>query len=135
MEIARTLEAYPDHLFAEFAFKHLAIRRDVIRLQDDQPREKKAIRLLTFRWTSLRNCGRVIGFQRGFKAEANRIALRVRASMGLPPIEPAAVCAHFNIALKKLSEVSPGCAFLGRAQVVLLGGHRTVWRPDRDRSQ
>lgn len=58
-----------------------------------------------------------MGFQRGFKAKANRIALRVRANMGLrpiDPIDPAAVCAHFDIDLIKLSEVAAGCAFLGR---------------------
>jgi hypothetical protein len=58
-----------------------------------------------------------LGFQRGFKAEANRIALRVRANMDLrpiDPIDPAAVCAHFDIALIKLSAVAPACAFLGR---------------------
>lgn len=58
-----------------------------------------------------------MGFRRGFKADANRIAVRVRAQMGLlpiAPIDPALVCAHFDIVLIKLSEV--GCdasRFLG----------------------
>jgi hypothetical protein len=57
-----------------------------------------------------------LGFQRGFKAEANRIALRVRAKMGLgatDPIDPAAVCEHFDIRLLKLSELDPRSPFLG----------------------
>jgi hypothetical protein len=51
-----------------------------------------------------------LAFRRGFKAEANRIALRVRAQMGLSaiaPIDPALVCGHFDIVLLKLSEL--GC--------------------------
>lgn len=54
-------------------------------------------------------------FRRGFKAQANRIALRVRANMGLPdisPIDPVAVCAHFEIKLLRLSEVAPLSPFL-----------------------
>ena len=57
-----------------------------------------------------------MGFQRGFKAEANRIALRVRESMGLSPvtpIDPPAVCAHFEIKLIPLSDVNPLSTFLG----------------------
>jgi hypothetical protein len=57
-----------------------------------------------------------LGFQRGFKAEANRIALRVRAQMGLSaidPIDPIAVCAHFEIKLIRLSEVDQQSEFLG----------------------
>jgi hypothetical protein len=54
-------------------------------------------------------------FRRGFKAEANRISLRVREQMGLGPLDPIdEVCAHFDIVLMKLSEL--GCdagAFLG----------------------
>jgi len=55
-------------------------------------------------------------FRRGFKAEANRIALRVRVQMGLSPvapIDPAAVCEHFDIKLLRLSEIDPQSAFLG----------------------
>jgi IrrE N-terminal-like domain len=49
-----------------------------------------------------------LAFERGFKAEANRISLRVREKMGLgplDPIDPAKVCAHFDIVLLKLSEL------------------------------
>jgi hypothetical protein len=56
-----------------------------------------------------------LGFQRGFKAKANRIALSVRAQMGLSAvdsIDPIDVCAHFEIVLVKLSEVDPGSTFL-----------------------
>jgi hypothetical protein len=56
-----------------------------------------------------------LGFRRGFKAEANRTALRVRAQMGLnavDPIDPAAVCAHFDIKLIKLSEIDQCSVFL-----------------------
>jgi Zn-dependent peptidase ImmA (M78 family) len=56
-----------------------------------------------------------VGFRRGFKAEANRIALRIREEMGLDaiaPIDPAAVCARFEIQLIKLSEVDPNCPLL-----------------------
>ena len=55
-------------------------------------------------------------FRRGFKAEANRIALRVRDQMGLSPIspiDPAEVCAHFEIRLLALSNISPQSTFLG----------------------
>jgi Zn-dependent peptidase ImmA (M78 family) len=54
-------------------------------------------------------------FKRGFKADANRIALRVRDRMGLEvndPIEPEAVCAHYEIRLIPLSEVDPNSPFL-----------------------
>lgn len=57
-----------------------------------------------------------MAFRRGFKAEANRIALRVRQQMGLAPhepIDPVLVCSHFEIELLKLSEVEPGSPFLG----------------------
>jgi Zn-dependent peptidase ImmA (M78 family) len=56
-----------------------------------------------------------LAFRRGFKAEANRIALRIRAQMGLDgfaPIDPAAVCAHFDIRLLELSKVEPNSPFL-----------------------
>jgi len=59
-----------------------------------------------------------LSFRRGFKAEANRIALRVRAQMGLSetaPIDPAAVCAHFEIGLHRLSDIDPDSPFLGAA--------------------
>ena len=53
---------------------------------------------------------------RGFKARANRIAVNVREKMGLPehaPIDPEAVCDHYDIVLEKLSEVEPDSPFLG----------------------
>jgi len=56
-----------------------------------------------------------LAFRRGFKAEANRIALRVRAQMGLgeiDAIDPVAVCAHYDIPLFKLSEIEPDSPFL-----------------------
>ncbi|ANL39257.1 ImmA/IrrE family metallo-endopeptidase [Rhizobium phaseoli] len=60
-----------------------------------------------------------MGFRRGFKAEANRIALRVRQQMDLSPhapIDPIAVCAHFEIELLQLSDVEPESPFLGEHQ-------------------
>lgn len=57
-------------------------------------------------------------FRRGFKAEANRIALRVRSQMGfddIAPIDPAAVCSHFDIQLLELSVVHPNSPFLNSA--------------------
>lgn len=60
-----------------------------------------------------------MGFERGFKAKANRIALQVREQMGLTPhapIDPAAVCAHFEIELLDLSEVEPNSPFLDEHQ-------------------
>jgi hypothetical protein len=47
-------------------------------------------------------------FRHGFKAEANRISVRVRLKMGLLPVEPidpALVCEHFDVVLLKLSEL------------------------------
>lgn len=46
-------------------------------------------------------------FRRGFKAEANRIAVRIREQMeltALDPFDPIVVCRHFDIDLFKLSE-------------------------------
>lgn len=56
-----------------------------------------------------------MGLRRGFKAEANRIALRIRAQMELQDIDaidPAAVCAQFDIRLLRLSEIDPTSRFL-----------------------
>lgn len=56
-----------------------------------------------------------MGFPRGFKAEANRIALRVRAKLGLSPldpIKPEAICTYYDIPLFKLSEFDPSSPFL-----------------------
>ncbi|TPL96415.1 ImmA/IrrE family metallo-endopeptidase [Mesorhizobium sp. B2-3-11] len=59
-------------------------------------------------------------FRHGFKANANRIALKVRDQMGLgpiDPIDPAAICTEFDIVLLKLSELDRDTrAFLGRDQ-------------------
>lgn len=49
-----------------------------------------------------------MAFERGFKTEANRIAVRVRKQMGLrdyDPIDPIAVCQKFDIKLIKLSQL------------------------------
>lgn len=46
----------------------------------------------------------------GFKAEAERISLRIRFKLGIPPtgpLDPAEVCRAFDIKLLKMSEV--GC--------------------------
>lgn len=57
--------------------------------------------------------------KRGFKAEAERISLRVRSKLGIPPtdpLDPQEVCRAFDIQLLGLSEV--GCdvsAFQGTA--------------------
>jgi Zn-dependent peptidase ImmA (M78 family) len=58
-----------------------------------------------------------LSFRRGFKAEANRIALRIRQQMGLAaidPIDPSKVCAHFEIKLIGLRELDCASSFLGR---------------------
>lgn len=62
-----------------------------------------------------------MAFRRGFKAEANRIAIRVREQMELSatdPIDPVEICRLFDIELIPLSEVTD-CdvsAFLGQDQ-------------------
>ena len=59
-----------------------------------------------------------MGFRRGFKAEANRIAVRVRERMGLDataPLNPFEVCTRFDIPVFTLSELDPDSPFLGRA--------------------
>ncbi len=56
-----------------------------------------------------------MSFRKGFKAEANRISLRVRNKLGLSktdPIDPAEVCIHFELELLFLSEVEPTSPFL-----------------------
>lgn len=63
-----------------------------------------------------------MGFRRGFKAEANRISLRVREKLGLEPmapVDPAEICTHFEIDLWKLSEMPCDVtAFLGVSRSV-----------------
>ena len=58
-----------------------------------------------------------MGFQHGFKSKANRIALNIRAQMGLSsesPVNPAEICAFFDIDLVGLSELNCDCpAFRG----------------------
>lgn len=54
-------------------------------------------------------------FRRGFKAEANRIALRIRDRMGLSPIDPLdpfEVCTRLDIRVIRLSEIEPHSPFL-----------------------
>ena len=76
-----------------------------------------------------------MGFRRGFKAEANRISLRVRAKLALTnsdPIDPADVCRHFDIDLIELSTLSvDAMRFLQADQssfsaVIVPRGHRTA---------
>ncbi|PZQ12319.1 MAG: hypothetical protein DI565_15920 [Ancylobacter novellus] len=58
-----------------------------------------------------------MGLRHGFKAEANRIALRVRDSLGLSAtdaIDPVVVCEHFDIDLIALSSLEcKGARVLG----------------------
>lgn len=90
-----------------------------------------------------------MGFRRGFKTEANKIAVRVRQQMGLiarAPIDPKEICAKFDIQLLKLSELnSQDCSFLHRdnsvfsAVTVPRGGeiaivHNDSHHPHRQRS-
>lgn len=59
-----------------------------------------------------------MAFRRGFKAEANRIALRIRHRMGLSaiaPINPFEVCTRFDIHAIPLSELDGNSPFLRRA--------------------
>lgn len=52
---------------------------------------------------------------RGFKAKANRIAVAVRADLGLPataPLDPLAVCQHFEIEVRPLSSCGADAAHL-----------------------
>lgn len=56
-----------------------------------------------------------MGWRRGFKTEANRIALRIRERMGLPPeapIDPVLVCERYDIRLIKLSDLDKNSPFL-----------------------
>jgi hypothetical protein len=49
-----------------------------------------------------------LGFPRGFKARANRIAVDIRRRMGLQPIDPidpAEICRAFDIDLMRLAEL------------------------------
>lgn len=58
-----------------------------------------------------------MGFRRGFKTEANRIAVRIREQMGLSPadpIDPDLVCERFDIRVIRLSDIDRKSPFLGR---------------------
>jgi Zn-dependent peptidase ImmA (M78 family) len=61
-----------------------------------------------------------VGFVRGFKARANRIAIRARASMGLAPtdpIDPFALCEYLEIVVIKMSSLKcDWAAFAGSDQ-------------------
>lgn len=56
-----------------------------------------------------------MALRRGFKAEANRIALRIRDRMGLSPtdpLDPFEVCTRLDIQVIRLSEIDPRSLFL-----------------------
>ena len=56
-----------------------------------------------------------MGFRHGFKAEANRIALRIRDRMGLGPIDPIdpfEICTRYDIRVIPLSDIDPRSPFL-----------------------
>lgn len=79
--------------------------------------------LRIFSSVPIKGCGgRRLEFRRGFKAEANRIALNVRQQMGLQarsPIDPEKVCKFFEITLLKLSELDlENCSFLDQEKSV-----------------
>jgi Zn-dependent peptidase ImmA (M78 family) len=55
-------------------------------------------------------------FRRGFKAEANRIAVRIRGRMGLSaidPIDPEVICERFDVQVIPLSELYEQPPFCG----------------------
>jgi Zn-dependent peptidase ImmA (M78 family) len=60
-----------------------------------------------------------VGFRRGFKTQANRIAVDIRGKMGLAPtapIDPFAVCERFDIRVISLSDLDDASPFLGSGQ-------------------
>lgn len=75
-----------------------------------------------------------MGLRRGFKAEANRIALRIRDRMGLNPIDPInpfEICTRLDIRVIPLSEIDPRSPFLSHASsafsaVTVPCGHETA---------
>ena len=90
-----------------------------------------------------------MSFRWGFKAEANRISLRVREKLGLAPIDPidpTAVCAFFEVELLELNKLGINCSlFLDQnisdfsAVTVPCGGriaivHNETHHPYRQRS-
>ena len=86
---------------------------------------------------------------RGFKARANRLAVAVRGDLGLvacDPLNPLAVCAHFEIDVVPLTSFGPKVSHLTdvergafSAVTVPCGMHRAIvhndrHHPDRQRS-
>ncbi len=75
-----------------------------------------------------------MGFRRGFKADANRIALRIRDRMGLShtdPIDPFEICTQYDIRVIRLSDIDPHSPFLGDVSsafsaVTVPCGHETA---------
>ena len=75
-----------------------------------------------------------MAFRRGFKAEANRIALRIRDRMGLgptDPIDPFEICTRYDIRVIRLSDIDPLSLFLRDASsafsaVTVPCGHETA---------
>lgn len=75
-----------------------------------------------------------MAFRRGFKAQANRIAQNIRSQMGLKsidPIDPALICAYYDIVLLKLSDLNDASPFLISdsspfSAVTVPCGHRTA---------
>jgi hypothetical protein len=60
-----------------------------------------------------------LGFRRGFKTQANRIAVNIRGQMGLDPtapIDPFAVGERFDIRVISFSDLDYASPFLGRGQ-------------------
>jgi len=54
-----------------------------------------------------------MGFARGFKAQANRIALSIREQMGLAPIDPIdpfAICTRYDIEVIQMSSLPCDCS-------------------------
>lgn len=60
-----------------------------------------------------------MSFRRGFKADADRIAIRIREQLGLTatePVDPFVICKHFDIQVIRLSDLDPDSHFLGAGQ-------------------
>jgi Zn-dependent peptidase ImmA (M78 family) len=90
-----------------------------------------------------------LGFVRGFKANANRIAIEIREKVGVGPmdrLDPSAVCERFDIQLLALRDLCPTSAFLQRGYTHLFSAvtvqdgcgiaivHNCAHHPDRQRS-
>lgn len=62
-----------------------------------------------------------MGLRHGFKAEANRVSLRIRDRMGLgsiDPINPFEICTQYDIRVIPLSDIDPHSLFLDGASSV-----------------